>query len=168
MSRSRALPIVAGIVLVAGCTPAAPPKSSPAPSAPSASPVAAYFDPPSPGGAWVKAGRRVGSRELTTYAGASHCDLQTVTFLALNWPIGTTGGDYGESRQYVRDPEGVLGERVDGRAGAATPPADALDTGYRLGDLQLWLAGSDPAGVYLRTPTETERWPRADPPVLCR
>jgi hypothetical protein len=46
-------------------------------------------------------------------------------------------------------------------------PVDAVDSGYRNSGLELWVADSDPAGVYLRVGDDVERWPRADPPIAC-
>lgn len=63
---------------------------------------------------------------------------------------------------------GVVGDDLRARLRRATRlPADARDTGYRLGDLELSLSPSDPDGVYLRVAGDIERWPRADPPVAC-
>ncbi len=103
-----------------------------------------------------KDGRRVPVRQLHSAPGAEHCGWQEATFL-----------DYGGER-YVRDPEGAL-EKVwlavtyDGHADL---PEDARDTGFRLGDQQLFEA-ADGRSVYVRTGTAVERWPLLATAVHC-
>jgi hypothetical protein len=61
------------------------------------------------------------------------------------------------------------GRPVDGRELAihiALPP-DARATGYRNGELELWLSPSARDSAYLRVGDDVERWPRADPVVAC-
>jgi hypothetical protein len=162
------------VLLAGGCTATGqvPAGSSPAPSevVSSSDRVADFFDPAEShhDDVWARAGRPVDRDELATYPGAAHCDWQAVTFMALNWPLGTVSRDYGASRQYARDADGVLHGRVAPPVVDVRLPADARDSGYRLGDLQLWLASSDEDGVYLRAGTDIERWPEVDPPVYCR
>jgi hypothetical protein len=133
--------------------------------------VASAFDAPPayPGYRWSRDGREVGEFELTSIAGPAHCGWQSATVLFLSWPLGTIATSSDQSRQYIRDPQGVfqgsLRERLDKHA---TLPPDARATGYRLGQIELFLApdGADDA-VYLVAPGGTERWPRADPMQLC-
>ncbi|MDQ6858504.1 MAG: hypothetical protein M3Z65_05860 [Chloroflexota bacterium] len=133
--------------------------------------VASAFDAPPayPGYRWSRDGREVGEFELTSIAGPAHCGWQSATVLFLSWPLGTIATSGDQTRQYVRDPQGVFRgsfrERLEKHA---TLPADARATGYRLGPIELFLApgGADDA-VYLVAPGGTERWPRADPMQLC-
>ena len=93
-------------------------------------------------------------------AGPQHCDSQSATSLSISWPMGTVATNAKAARHYYRDPESVL--PASGPIGRSLPP-DARDTGYRAGDLQLWLSESDPDGAFLRIDADVERWPREDP-----
>jgi hypothetical protein len=87
----------------------------------------------------------------------------------LGWPPGAVSESAGGIRQFIRDPAGVIGYGVRGKLAIAVDlPDDARDTGYRNGELELWLAPSDPGAAYLRAGDDVERWPRADPIVACR
>ena len=74
-------------------------------------------------------------------------------------------------RQYVRDPEGVLGDAlVVGFDPAATLPDDAVDTGYHRGPWHLWISDSESQGAVYVVNAETgvaERWGKTIEPVLC-
>jgi hypothetical protein len=105
-------------------------------------------------------GRRVPLTVISSSAGAAHCDWQKAHFL------GT--GEGKDARLYARDPDGVLGDEML-RApyrDDVTLPADAEDTGYRLGDRQLWLT-DDRDTAYVRTPDGVEAWPRVKDGMGC-
>ncbi|WP_371667742.1 hypothetical protein OG985_08940 [Streptomyces sp. NBC_00289] len=111
---------------------------------------------------WTDAdGHRVASTTLSSYAGAEHCGWRSAHFL------GTGRGK--DVRQYVRDPEGVLESDSLTAAydGKAQLPDDARDTGYRLGDRELWLT-DDRSTAYVRTSDGVEAWPRARQFIACR
>ncbi|MBT2416813.1 hypothetical protein J7F01_09865 [Streptomyces sp. ISL-22] len=97
-------------------------------------------------------GRRVPTTEISSSAGSAHCDWEKAYFLAL--------GEYRDRRMYARDPDGVLepGMLTAAYDGDVAMPADARDTGYRLGDRRLWLTG-DTSTAYVRTPDGVEAWP---------
>lgn len=100
-------------------------------------------------------GARVPTSTVTSFQGPEHCDWQTVTFLHL------------EDRQYLRDPEGVLDEQtVVAYDGEVRVPADAVDTGYRRGEEELWLA-ADETVAYLVRGDGAEAWPRTTGQVAC-
>lgn len=87
----------------------------------------------------------------------------------LGWPLGTVSRTSAQTRQFIRDPDDVIGYGVRDRLRIAIDlPADSRDTGYRTGDLELWLSPSDPHAAYLRAGGDVERWPRADPVAACR
>jgi hypothetical protein len=164
----RALALVA--VLVSGCGTSVP-VAAPSPEAsPVVSPVGSHYSPaaPFPGTPWTKDGRAVANRELNAIAGPEHCDWQSATFLHLGWPLGTVSQHIGQVHQFLRDPQGVIGATYRDRLGlqVALPP-DASDTGYRQGDVELWLRDAEPDAAYLRAGDDVERWPRADPAVAC-
>lgn len=101
-------------------------------------------------------GDRVPTTEIVSQAGPAHCDWESVTFLSL--------GD----RQYLRDPEGAFGpdDLVVDYDGDTRLPDDAVDTGYRLDEQHVWLAG-DESSVYVVTPDRTERWPATASQTAC-
>lgn len=104
-------------------------------------------------------GHRVPTTEVSSTAGAEHCDWQSAHFLDL--------GRYG--RQYARDPRGVL--PPEALTAAYDPdvrmPADARDTGYRYGDRRLWLT-PDRSTAYVRTSDGVEAWPATTSRFGCR
>ncbi|MGW1543845.1 hypothetical protein ACWCPM_27010 [Streptomyces sp. NPDC002309] len=107
---------------------------------------------------WTDAdGDRVPFAELHTFQGDAHCDWQSVTFLTTR--EGT----------YARDPEGAFhAAMLTGPYLPATRlPADARDTGHRLGDRRLYRTG-DTAAVYVRTHDVVESWPRVEPDPGCK
>ena len=105
---------------------------------------------------------------LHMYEGMEHCGWTSITVLSVGWPVGGTDGSGDTTRQYVRDPQGLLGSMTDGTFRAdASLPEDAADTGYHRGDWQLWVAPSDAdRAVYVVNADPAaqgvvERWPRA-------
>lgn len=137
---------------------------------PSRQTVAQYFSPPQPypGPTWTKDGRPVDGRELNSIAGPDHCGWQSAVLMHLGWPLGTVSQTSAEIHQFIRDPDGVIvrGPRDKLALHIGMPP-DARATGYRNGELELWLSPSDPDAAYLRVNDDVERWPRADPVVAC-
>jgi hypothetical protein len=162
--------------LLAACTgtPISVP-ATPVPTAPSVRSVApalsATFDatPAYPGYPWTRDGRAVKPEELGTIGGPVHCGWGAATLLSIGWPVGTLSTSSAESRQYVRDPRGVvrviLRDRFDGNA---TLPADARATGYVYRSIGIFLSPTDQdIAIYVVGPSGVERWPRADPMMLC-
>jgi hypothetical protein len=140
------------------------------PAVASAASVAAYFSPPRPfpGPTWTRSGRPVDGRELNSIAGPEHCRWERAVLMHLGWPLGTVSRDATEIRQFVRDPDGVVDERLRDRLATGIDlPADARDTGYRNGGLQVWLSPSRPDTAYLRAGDDVEGWPRADRVLAC-
>lgn len=115
--------------------------------------------------AWTRNGTAADPREVTSFAGAAHCDWQSTTFLSLGWPLGTRAAHVGQARHYVRDPQGVLGGDYRDRLRTdQAPPPSAVDTGYRRGDVQLWVTADR---AYLLRNGRGESWPRAVDPPAC-
>ncbi|WP_416982022.1 hypothetical protein [Streptomyces sp. T028] len=108
-----------------------------------------------------RAGKRVPTTSLSSYAGAEHCGWEKTHFL------GTGRGE--DHRQYVRDPDGVLesGLLTAPYDGDVRMPDDAHDTGYRYRDWRLWLA-EDRTTAYVRTSDGVEAWPLAKEMVACK
>jgi hypothetical protein len=103
---------------------------------------------------------------LMTRDGPEHCGWQARQELVMGTPLGTP--QIQGVRVFARDPQGVLGrpELQQLFDPVADLPAGALDTGYRLGDLALWMTPDDDF-VYVAGPRVVERWPREDPPAAC-
>lgn len=104
-------------------------------------------------------------RTLESFSGPEHCDWQSVTFLHAE--AGLLGGAVSERLQFLRDPEGLFeAEVVVPYDADATLPEDAVDTGFRLDDLELW-AERDRDAVYALKEGSVERWPRTRSEIAC-
>ncbi len=126
--------------------------------------------------AWVDpTGNEAPEDVIATYGnpGGSHCTgWESTVFLNLGWPLGSpiNRDDDSNLRQYVRDPKDVFEQTyfrvpldIDARL-----PADAHDTGYRLGDIELWVSDRDAEdAIYFVRGEQVERWPRSRPPIGC-
>ena len=104
--------------------------------------------------------------------GPEHCGREDIELLDLAWPVGSAVTTYTEEgvRQYARDVDGVLGERLRTTFTVdATPPEGTVDTGYhRRGNLLLVGGAGAEEAVYVERPDGTvERWPRVVPPAVC-
>jgi hypothetical protein len=104
---------------------------------------------------------------LLSYDGARHCDTQSVTYLAIAWPLGRVAAsiDAPTVRQYVRDQHRHYRYRqVPFRGSFARDvplPPDARTTGYHHGPYALWVSPSDAdRHVYVQGPDGVERWAR--------
>ena len=101
--------------------------------------------------------------------GPGHCDWEQALFLNLAVPLGTPTRDFASVEQYIRDPMSViprsgLGQELDEDAEL---PSDAEFTGFTSSSgIELWVDPSHDS-VFLSAGQTTERWPRADPPVMC-
>lgn len=103
----------------------------------------------------------------------AHC-FAGVTFLAVGTPMGATfdpEGDDPSIRRYVRDLEGALdspdAEPLPPAEIDAELPATAEDTGFRLGDGELWADEADGEVVYVVDGDAVEAWPRDRRPRGC-
>jgi hypothetical protein len=139
---------------------------------PNPSTVSDVFDspPPYPGYQWTRYGQPVATAELGASAGPQHCDWQTATVLTIGWPLGTVANNRGQSRSYIRDPNGAIqGTYKQRLVKDAQLPAGARPTGYKLGSIEIYLSPVDQdQAIYLVTSVGIERWPRADPFFGCQ
>lgn len=105
-------------------------------------------------------GKRISTTTISSHAGPEHCDWQSARFLYL--------GRGEDERQYVRDPESVFesDQLTAPYDGDVRMPEDARDTGYRLGERELWLT-DDRSVAYVRTPDGVEAWPMTKQRVGC-
>jgi hypothetical protein len=103
--------------------------------------------------------------------GPSHCEWETAHMMAIAMPIGEpTPFEPERVYQYNRDPAGAISPEQQSRLDLdATLPDGAEFSGLSAGDVELWV---DPAHVedhiFLTNGETVERWPRADPPFICR
>jgi hypothetical protein len=107
---------------------------------------------------WLDAGAdRVPTSIITSFRGAEHCGWESVTYLIY------------EDQQFISDPRGVMGVTYMVPYDHDTElPADAIDTGYRLEDIELWMS-ADGQVAYLAGSDRVEAWPKPDTtePVWC-
>jgi hypothetical protein len=113
-----------------------------------------------------RAGNRVPTTRVKSYAGPLDCGMQSTTMLYL-------GGDEGPA--YLRDPKGrIVHIRKHGkkppalvrgpyRANAKLPRA-ARDSGFRRDGKALWLT---PDAAYVVTDSQVEQWPRMTKAAVC-
>jgi hypothetical protein len=111
-------------------------------------------------------------RTLASYSGPEHCDWESVTFLEVAFSLARPDDELEPRSQYVRDPHGVLEAHVVAPYdGDAALPADAVATGFRRGEAELWVSPADADGdtysaVYV-VDGAVERWPRTRDEVAC-
>jgi hypothetical protein len=103
---------------------------------------------------------------LAERPGPAHCGFEDTRVLMVGMPLGSPYTSLATTRRYVRDPKGSYGmpELAAGFEPNAKLPNSARDTGFRLGDSQLWHDPEDTAVIYLRRPSSIERWPLGNPP----
>jgi hypothetical protein len=97
-------------------------------------------------------GKRVPTTTMHSSVGSPHCNWETSHFVSTD----AAGGP----ATFARDPEGVLPLTMlmASYDEAAAMPSDARDTGYRLGDWELW-AVPGAALIFMRTSDGVEAWP---------
>lgn len=100
--------------------------------------------------------------ELAIVAGPEHCEWQSATLMHIRWPPGTSSSRSTQTRQYVRDPRGVMSAVLRDRFQfRATLPADARPTGYVYGEFEIFVSPTDQdEAIYVVSPRSVERWPR--------
>ena len=107
---------------------------------------------------WLDAdGNRVPTSIITSFPGAEHCEWESVTYLIY------------EDQQFISDPRGVMDVPYVVPYDADTElPADAVETGYRHDDRDLWVS-ADGQVAYLAGSDRVEAWPKPDTtePVWC-
>lgn len=105
-------------------------------------------------------GTDIGSAGLVRLRGAPECGSDQIAVIEIDYPLGNL--DQGESRTYVRDPEGVLPQRMfeapyDSRGSLST---DARFTGYETGVFTIWIGDDSDLYIYLVDGPRVEAWPQ--------
>jgi hypothetical protein len=97
--------------------------------------------------------------------GPEHCDNQAARRLMVGQPLGERFTDLPDSTTYLRDPTETYGAgAAEGLDLDADLPQGATDTGYRLGNVELWHLPGRPGAIWLKGPERTERWPAFELP----
>lgn len=178
--RPRRMAALVAVVLLSGCGEAASSLSSaePAPTrstaathtatspTPRAVSLASLFEglPEWPGDPWLQDESAVPHAELAVFPAPEHCGWQEAIYLS---GTGLYAPRDQDGRLWSRDPKGVLQHFPRAQLEFRSPavlPADAADTGYRQGAVELWVAPSDEARyVYVvngEDRDDVERWVR--------
>lgn len=100
------------------------------------------------------------------HTGEPEC-LEKVVVLYLGWPLGTrTSFKSDVGRYYARNPDGYL-NTVRPFQENVRLPVTARDTGYRLGEIELWIKGSARDAVFIVHDDRAELWPRLEERIGC-
>lgn len=101
---------------------------------------------------------------ISQTVGPDHCGWETVTFLTIGDPIGSSIGTtvITDARRFVWDPQGAL-PRVDDESrnevvAVTDLPPSTYDAGYRDGTAELWLDPQDPTSLYRVDGAVAERY----------
>jgi hypothetical protein len=166
----RAVVLLPIALALASCS-LAPSPATPSPSASEAAATASPLPPPPlmpyPGRPWIGPTDIVGASVITLVS--LDCFDPNIALLTTGWPVGRRIGNEFDSRQYIRDPNNA---HRDSTAVAfesnATLPEDAVFTGYRYLDLELFVSPStETSQIYLRRGKVVELWPRVNPFIGC-
>lgn len=103
---------------------------------------------------------------LADRQGPGHCDFEAARVITTGESFGARFSSAEDDTAYVMDPRGVFGDRelMDAYRSDAEKPEDAVDTGARLDETELWM---DPDGgfLYLVEPDGVQWLPRGEPPL---
>ena len=104
---------------------------------------------------------------LTDRSGPAHCGYESARVIVAGAPIGTPFTEPADSVQYVRDPDGAFGvpRLTVGLQLDTVLPAEAVDTGFRQAETELWVVPDDPRFIYLKNGNRAERWPAGEAPL---
>ena len=106
---------------------------------------------------------------IMTRHGPDACGGTKVADVLIGWPLGSAAEQPNPFRIFVRDPYNVFGDSRISRGfdNDAELPADAVDTGYRQWEAELWMRPHDDAFIYLVHEDRVERWPHDATPPVC-
>ena len=106
---------------------------------------------------------------IMTRRGSDACGGTKVADVLMGWPVGSSHRKPHPFRIFVRDPQNVFGDSRISRDldEHAELPGDAVDTGYRQDEAELWIRPHDDAFIYLVQEDNVERWPQDETPPGC-
>ncbi|MCH7983676.1 MAG: hypothetical protein IIC28_06890 [Chloroflexi bacterium] len=95
-----------------------------------------------------------------------------MTLLHIGSPLGSVNESGRDVSQYIRDPEGVFAHNRDSLRSTYEPdadlPVDAEYSGYMKNGVELWISQSQlDTAIYMVDGSSVERWPKAEPIILC-
>ncbi len=115
-----------------------------------------------PDGAIVvdESGDSIGGNGPVTVRGAPECGSELVAIIEIDHPLADL--EPGESRTYIRDPDGVVPQvqleaPYDGRSSL---DSGTRFTGYETGPYTIWIGEDSDQYVYLVDGPRVEAWPR--------
>jgi hypothetical protein len=106
---------------------------------------------------------------IMTRRGPDACGGTKVADILMGWPLGSSHQKPHPFRIFVRDPHNVFGDSQISRGfdEDAELPGDAVDTGYRQDEAELWMRPHDDAFIYLVHEDKVEQWPHDETPPGC-
>jgi len=109
-----------------------------------------------------ESGDPIGGNGPLTVRGAPECGSELVAILAIEYPLGDL--QPGETRTYVRDPDGVIPsvELLAPYDGRSALEGDARFTGYETGPYTIWIGEDSDQYIYLVDGSRVEAWPAVD------
>jgi len=156
--------VVAVVALIASCGTAPSGSISVSPTEPPLGPPDVL---PPPGLAWTSAAGEVPTSVLSL--SSLTCFDPQIALLTMGWPLGRPVTSEADGRQYIRDPQNAHRDvsLVPFEADAMLP-VDAIATGYRYKDMELFTSAATAATrIYVRRGTVVEQWPRLREFVAC-
>ncbi|MCH8910409.1 MAG: hypothetical protein IH867_06695 [Chloroflexi bacterium] len=123
-------------------------------------------------GVWTINGERVPKGTISTLTGLEHCGWESATLLHIGSPLGSVMESGRDTNQYIRDPEGVFIQLAARFRSTYEPdadlPVDAEYSGYMKNGVELWISQSQlDTVIYMVDGSSVERWPKAEPIILC-
>ena len=115
---------------------------------------------------WTRDGCLVRIDVLADRPGPEHCGWESARVIITGAPLGSRYTSGSDDVEYIRDPDNVLGFAA-GFEPDATLPTNSVDSGYRSGDLALWIVPGDDSAIYVVDAAGAERWPSGEAPQ-CR
>lgn len=121
---------------------------------------------------WDVDGEPVSPEIIISLIGPAHCEWESATLLHIGSPLGSVMESGRDVNQYLRDPEGVFNGLEDRLRSTYDPnadlPSDAKFSGYVRNGVELWVSQSQiDIAVYMVDGSTVERWPKAEPIILC-
>lgn len=103
---------------------------------------------------------------LAERTGPEHCGYEDARVIIAGRPLGNRYTTSADAVEFARDPDGVFGrpELTAGFDPDAELPDDAVDSGYRRHQLQLWHIPGDQSAIWIVSPDGVERWPAGTTP----
>lgn len=121
---------------------------------------------------WTVDGEHVPTEIIISHTGLEHCGWESATLLHIGSPLGSVMESGRDVNQYIRDPEGVFSQ-ITGRFRTTYDPnanlsGDAEFSGYVKNSVELWISQTQlDEAIYMVDGSRIERWPKAEPIILC-